>query len=43
MPISPNSIEKTLEKLIFASRWLLVPFFLGLIFGMVVLLIKFFK
>ncbi len=43
MPATPNKIELTLEKFIFSSRWLLVPFFLGLIVGMGVLLLKFFK
>lgn len=43
MPATPNKFELTLEKLIFSSRWLLVPFFLGLIVSMAVLLIKFFK
>ncbi|MDP2419143.1 MAG: TIGR00645 family protein [Hydrogenophaga sp.] len=43
MSNTPNKIELALEKFIFSSRWLLVPFFLGLIVGMAVLLIKFFK
>lgn len=43
MTKTPNKIELTLEKFIFSSRWLLVPFFLGLIVGMAVLLIKFVK
>jgi uncharacterized protein (TIGR00645 family) len=43
MSSTPNKIELTLEKFIFSSRWLLVPFFLGLIVGMGVLLIKFLK
>jgi uncharacterized protein (TIGR00645 family) len=43
MPSTPHPVEIRLEKLIFASRWLLVPFFLGLIVGMGVLLLKFFK
>lgn len=43
MSATPNRFELTLEKLIFSSRWLLVPFFLGLIVSMAVLLIKFFK
>ena len=36
-----NPVEKTLETLIFASRWLLAPFYLGLAISLVVLLIKF--
>ncbi len=43
MSPTPNKIELTLERIIFASRWILVPFFLGLIVGMLVLLLKFFK
>ena len=33
--------ENWLEKTLFASRWLLAPFYLGLAFSLVVLLIKF--
>ncbi len=43
MPPTPNKVELALEKLIFSSRWILVPFLLGLIVGMVVMLLKFFK
>lgn len=43
MSPTPNKVELVLEKLIFSSRWILVPFILGLIVGMLVLLIKFFK
>jgi len=43
MSNQPNALEIALEKFIFSSRWLLVPFFLGLIVGMAVMLIKFFK
>jgi uncharacterized protein (TIGR00645 family) len=43
MSPTPNKLELTLEKIIFSSRWILVPFFLGLIVGMLVLLVKFFK
>ena len=43
MSPTPNKFELTLERLIFSSRWILVPFFLGLIVGMLVLLLKFFK
>ncbi|CAA7616893.1 TIGR00645 family protein [Magnetospirillum sp. SS-4] len=34
-------IERSLERLIFASRWLLAPFYLGLVASLVLLLIKF--
>ncbi len=37
---SPH-IERLLERLLTASRWLLAPFFLGLALGIVILLIKF--
>jgi uncharacterized protein (TIGR00645 family) len=43
MSKSPNSFERTMESAIFASRWILAPFFLGLIIGMLVLLFKFGK
>jgi uncharacterized protein (TIGR00645 family) len=33
--------EGTLEKALFASRWILAPFYLGLAFSLIVLLIKF--
>jgi len=38
-----HPLEQGLERLIFASRWLLAPFFLGLIVAMLVLLLKFGK
>ena len=41
--MSLNSIEKYFEKFLFSSRWLLAPFYLGLMFGVFILLIKFFK
>lgn len=34
-------VESGLEKLLFASRWLLAPFYVGLAISLVVLLIKF--
>ncbi|MDO8903824.1 TIGR00645 family protein [Hydrogenophaga sp.] len=43
MSPTPNKVELALEKFIFSSRWILVPFLLGLIVGMVVMLLKFFK
>jgi uncharacterized protein (TIGR00645 family) len=38
---SRSLIENALEKTLFASRWLLAPFYLGLAAGVVILLIKF--
>jgi uncharacterized protein (TIGR00645 family) len=35
--------EQTLESLVFRSRWLLAPFFVGLLLAIVALLIKFLK
>lgn len=37
------SIEKNLEKLVFNSRWLLAPFYLGLLGAILLLLITFAK
>lgn len=39
----PKAIERTMEAVIFASRWILAPFFIGLIIAMMVLLVKFAK
>ena len=36
-------IEHGLEALIFGSRWLLAPFYLGLVLGILLLLVKFVK
>jgi len=36
-----NMIENGIETTIFRSRWLLAPFYLGLVFSIVLLLIKF--
>ena len=38
-----KKLELRLEALIFASRWLLAPFFIGLIIAILVLLVKFGK
>jgi uncharacterized protein (TIGR00645 family) len=38
-----QGFERAMEKLIFASRWILAPFFIGLLVAMVVLLFKFLK
>ena len=35
-------IERILEAVIFSSRWLMAPFYIGLIAGLAVLFIKFF-
>lgn len=37
----PAAVERHLENAIFASRWLLAPFYLGLALSIVVVLIKF--
>lgn len=36
-------IEKTIERLIYASRWLLAPIYLGMSFALIALAIKFFQ
>ena len=36
-------VENNLEKALFASRWLLVPFYIGLILALALLLVKFAK
>lgn len=38
-----KALEQTLEKLMFNSRWLLAPFYLGLVLSIIILLIKFIK
>ena len=38
MKNSSRSLERTIESVIFASRWILAPFFIGLIIAMLVLL-----
>ena len=38
-----SKVEETLEHWVFRSRWLLAPFFIGLLLAIVALLIKFVK
>ena len=38
-----KKVEHFLESLIFNSRWLLVPFYIGLVFAIALLLVKFAK
>jgi uncharacterized protein (TIGR00645 family) len=40
-PHRPNPVERGLENLIFNSRWLMAPFYLGLVISLAVLLLKF--
>jgi uncharacterized protein (TIGR00645 family) len=42
MQKTPGILEKTLEKMLFASRWLLAPVYAGLAFGLIALGITFF-
>jgi uncharacterized protein (TIGR00645 family) len=37
----PNIVERRIENLIFNSRWLMAPFYLGLVVSLAVLLLKF--
>ncbi|WP_428614150.1 YqhA family protein, partial [Pseudoalteromonas sp.] len=39
----PTKLEQIVESFIFRSRWLLAPFFIGLLVAVVLLLLKFFK
>ena len=39
----PSTLERVVETFIFRSRWLLAPFFIGLLVAVVILLLKFFK
>ena len=39
----PSKLEQVVETFIFRSRWLLAPFFIGLLVAVVLLLLKFFK
>ena len=41
MGTGASMIEKTIERLIFASRWLMAPFYIGLIAVLAMLMIKF--
>lgn len=41
--MSEHPVEKLLERGIFASRWLLAPFYFGLVASLVILLIAFFN
>jgi uncharacterized protein (TIGR00645 family) len=43
MSDKPRTFEHFMESAIFASRWILAPFFIGLIVAMLVLLVKFGK
>jgi uncharacterized protein (TIGR00645 family) len=38
---APNRVERGIESLIFNSRWLMAPFYLGLVVSLAVLLLKF--
>jgi uncharacterized protein (TIGR00645 family) len=38
-----GAVEHMLERVMFGSRWLLAPFYLGLTFALIILLIKFFQ
>ena len=40
-PRKPNAIERGLEALLFNSRWLMAPFYLGLVVSLAALLLKF--
>jgi uncharacterized protein (TIGR00645 family) len=37
----PNILKRTIERILFASRWLLAPFYIGLAIGLLLLLVAF--
>ena len=39
----PSHIERRLESIIFQSRWLLAPLYIGLVLSILVLIVKFVK
>jgi uncharacterized protein (TIGR00645 family) len=39
----PNRVERGIERLIFNSRWLMAPFYIGLAISLLVLLFKFLR
>ena len=41
-PRKVHKVEQGLESFIFKGRWLLAPFFVGLLFAVILLLIKFY-
>jgi uncharacterized protein (TIGR00645 family) len=40
-PHRPNRVERGLENMLFNSRWLMAPFYLGLVVSLAVLMLKF--
>jgi uncharacterized protein (TIGR00645 family) len=40
-PHRPNRVERGLESMLFNSRWLMAPFYLGLVVSLAVLMLKF--
>jgi uncharacterized protein (TIGR00645 family) len=43
MPREPGVIERAIERSVFQSRWLMAPFYLGLIISLIVLLVTFLR
>lgn len=41
VPARASAVERLIERAIFGSRWLLAPFYLGLVLGLAALLAKF--
>jgi uncharacterized protein (TIGR00645 family) len=42
-PHGPSPLEAVIERVLFASRWLLAPLYLGMVAALVVIVIKFFE
>ena len=38
-----SKVEERMEQILFASRWLMAPFYLGLVISLALLLFKFFQ
>jgi uncharacterized protein (TIGR00645 family) len=41
MPNSRSKLERAVESVLFASRWLLAPFYLGMVFALAIVLVIF--
>jgi uncharacterized protein (TIGR00645 family) len=42
-PRRPPMVERAVERLLFSSRWILAPLYIGLILALVVIVVKFFQ
>ncbi|MFN3854839.1 MAG: TIGR00645 family protein [Phreatobacter sp.] len=42
-PVAPQRVEHRLERALFASRWLMAPFYAGLVLGLAALMVVFIR